>query len=252
MNVSRFFLAGAAVLLMAVPAFAQIQIEVQPIQIRPGLGGIPTDAPLLTPAALEKLKLTADQKEKYGKIEGDYKDKTKAAQDTYRTAIQGNRDREKIKEAQDKLQADSKKAREDSLAKVEPILTGDQKTVFAQVKNEQPNTGAVRPQPIGGSGINPVLPPAIQNRLQLTDEQKKQIDAIQKEVEAKIMKVLTDEQKKQLEQIKRPIIKPLPIQPKVIQPKKIIPRVLPVDPVPPARIDPAVPPVDPTLPARKD
>ena len=150
------------------------------------------------------------------------------------------RDREKYKEALDKMQTDTKKAREDSLAKVEPLLTAEQKTVFAEVKNQQARPGGigVRPVPIGGigGGIGQVLPPAVQQRLQLTDEQKKQIEAIQKETEAKIMKVLTDEQKKQLENLKRPVIRPQPIQPN-----------------PNPRIQPAVP--NPAVPApnpRKD
>lgn len=247
MKALRLLVVGGVVLLMAAPVFAQrIQIEVQPEQVRPKL--VQPDATLLTADALEKLKLTADQKEKYGKIEADYKDKYTAAKTAYSAAIQGVRDREKFKEAQEKLQADTKKAREEQLAKVEPLLTADQKAVFAQVKSQPLPGGGIRPQPIGGGGINQVLPPAVQNRLQLTDEQKKQIDAIQKEVEAKVMKVLTDEQKKQLETIKKGVI----IRP--IQPKAINPRILPANPVPPppARIDPALPPVDPAPPARKN
>ena len=133
------------------------------------------------------------------------------------------------------MQAASAKAREDQLAKLEPILNADQKTIFTQIKLQPvPPGGGVRPQPIqvGGAGINPVLPPAVQNRLQLTDEQKKQIEAIQKEVEAKIMKVLTDEQKKTLEQMKKgPNIRPNPVQP-----------------VRPIQVRPANPAVDPALP----
>jgi hypothetical protein len=89
---------------------------------------------------------------------------------------------------------------------------------------------------IGAGGINPLLPPGLQNRLQLTDEQKKQLEENQKEVEAKIMKVLTDEQKKTLEQMKKgPLIRPQP------------------RPVPPVQIRPVVPNVDPALPdPRKD
>jgi hypothetical protein len=55
-------------------------------------------------------------------------------------------------------------------------------------------------QQVGGQ----VIPPAAQQKLQLTDEQKKKIDDLQKEAEAKILAVLTDEQKKQYEQMKKP------------------------------------------------
>src|SRR5262249_37315319 len=55
-------------------------------------------------------------------------------------------------------------------------------------------------QQVGGQ----VIPPAAQQKLKLTDEQKKKIDELQKEVEAKILGVLTEEQKKQYEQLKKP------------------------------------------------
>ena len=225
MKTLRFVLAGALALVVAAPAFAQ-RIE---IKLQPGFGR--GDAPLLAPEAVEKLKFSDTQKDQYSKAETQYKDATKAAQEKFRAEIKG--DREKYKEAFEKFQTDSKKAREDAFAKVEATLTAEQKTVFAQVKAQQPLPGGVRPvQPIGG-GIGQVLPAGVQQRLQLTDDQKKQIDAIQKEVEAKVMKVLNDEQKKQLEDMKKgTIIRPRPIQPQ--------PNI--------RRIQPAVPNVLPALP----
>lgn len=54
----------------------------------------------------------------------------------------------------------------------------------------------------GGFGGPPqpgqVLPPFMQEQLNLTAEQKKQLEELQKDVESKIAKILTDEQKKQL------------------------------------------------------
>jgi len=41
-----------------------------------------------------------------------------------------------------------------------------------------------------------VLPPFLQERLMLTDEQKKQIDELQKDVDARLAKILTEEQQK--------------------------------------------------------
>ncbi len=209
---------------------AQATTKLQPVI------GIVGNAPLLTPDGLDKLKLSAEQKDKYGKIEGDHKEKTKTIQDGFRVILQGGGDR---KEAIDKMQSDAKKAREDALAKVEPILTADQKKVFAQVKVQQPLPGAggIRTGPIAiGGGIAQILPPITQQRLQLTDEQKKQLEAIQKEAEAKVMKVLTDEQKKQLENMKKgPNIRPLPGAA-----------------VPPIQIHPALPNVRPVDPARRD
>ncbi|MBI2808171.1 MAG: hypothetical protein HYX68_24560 [Planctomycetes bacterium] len=232
MKALRFVLIGALVVVAsAVPALAQrVKVQrvknVQRVQVQPRpiqrLGG----AVLLTPEAIEKLKLTAEQKDKYAKIDEKFKDATKAAQDAFRTAIQGVRDREKYKEANAKLQEDTKKARDDGFAKTEAILTAEQKTVLAQVKQLQPRPGVIRPiQPIGGAQIGQVLPIGLQNRLNLTDDQKKALEKIQKETEAKLMKVLTDEQKKQLEQFKRGIL----IRPRPIQPGPN-PRILPVRP----------------------
>jgi spore coat protein CotH len=47
-----------------------------------------------------------------------------------------------------------------------------------------------------------VLPPPIQDMLQLTDAQKKQLAELQKDVDAKLEKMLTDDQKKQLKDLK--------------------------------------------------
>ncbi len=233
MNVLRWsLLAMFALLVSFAPAFGQ-RVQVQPKGILLGRG----EASLLPAEGVEKLKLTAEQKEKYTKIETDYKELVKTAQDKFRAEVQG--DRAKAKEAQEKLQADTKKAREDQLAKVEATLTGEQKTVLAQVKvlPAQPNPG-VRPQPIQiGGGVGQVLPPAVQNRLQLTDEQKKEVEKLQKEVEAKIMKILTDDQKKQLEQFKKGPIRIQPIQPNPANPRQIQPAVPNVQPAPDVKKD---------------
>src|SRR6266498_1243311 len=58
--------------------------------------------------------------------------------------------------------------------------------------------------PPGGPGGFPqpgqVLPGFLQERLNLTAEQKKQLDELQKEVDAKLAKILTTEQKKTLQE----------------------------------------------------
>lgn len=62
--------------------------------------------------------------------------------------------------------------------------------------------GGFGPGGPGGFGAPPqpgqVMPPFLQERLKLTDEQKKQLEELQKEVDTKLAKILTDEQKKQL------------------------------------------------------
>jgi len=58
----------------------------------------------------------------------------------------------------------------------------------------------------GGFGGPPqpgqVLPPFLQERLNLTDDQKKELSALQKEVDDRLGKILTDEQKKQLKDMR--------------------------------------------------
>lgn len=230
----KVFLAATALLLAVAPAFAQ-RIEVQPKGVVVGRG----DLPLLSTESVEKLKLTADQKDKYTKIEAEYKEKAKGAQEKFRTDIAGLNDRAKYREVFEKFQEDTKKAREDSLAKVEPILTADQKAVFTQVKGLPVQPGAIggRPVPIQiGGGIGQVLPPGLQQRLQLTEDQKKEIEKLQKEVEGKILKILNDEQRKQLEQFKKTPIRIQPIQPQPANP----------------RIQPAVPNIRQTPDVKKD
>ena len=45
-----------------------------------------------------------------------------------------------------------------------------------------------------------ILPPFVQEMLQLTATQKTQLDALQKDVDTKLGKILTDEQKQQLKE----------------------------------------------------
>jgi poly(3-hydroxybutyrate) depolymerase len=56
----------------------------------------------------------------------------------------------------------------------------------------------------GGFGTPPgtVLSPRVQENLKLTDDQKKRIEELQKEVDARVQKVLTEEQNKQLKDLK--------------------------------------------------
>jgi hypothetical protein len=58
-----------------------------------------------------------------------------------------------------------------------------------------------------GGGFGPpqpgqVMPAFLQEMLKMTDEQKKQIADLQKDVDAKLDKILTDDQKKQLKEMK--------------------------------------------------
>jgi Spy/CpxP family protein refolding chaperone len=210
MKVLRLVWLGVAVFVIGAgvtigPADAQQQKQKQKGQFG-GLGG----GPLLTAEAVEKLKLSADQKEKYAKIEDDYKDKAKAGGEKIREAFQ-SKDKDKIKDALTGLKTDREKLRGDYLAKVEALLNDDQKKTFADVKNDRGGLGGLLP----GGGIpglggktgpqvgGQFIPSDAQEKLKLSDEQKKKIESLQKELESKIMGVLTDEQKKQFEELKK-------------------------------------------------
>src|SRR5262245_24614012 len=65
-----------------------------------------------------------------------------------------------------------------------------------------PGAGLGRPAAGFGAPPGTVLSSRVQEDLKLTDEQKKKIEEIQKDVEARIQKVLTEEQNKQLKDLK--------------------------------------------------
>ncbi len=177
-------------------------------QTQPGRGF--GQQPLLTKDAIDKLKFTDDQQKQFDKIDTEYKDKQKEVTDKFREAIQSG-DAEKIREATQTRTTDSQKLRTDYLVKVEGLLTDDQKKTFAEVKNEQPGRGNF--QPGGGRGTigrgantqptGDVLTKSAQDKLKLSDEQKKKIEELQKNVNDQLNSILTDEQKKQLEDLKK-------------------------------------------------
>jgi hypothetical protein len=47
-----------------------------------------------------------------------------------------------------------------------------------------------------------ILPPMLRDRLELTPEQSKQVDALQKEVDARLAKILSEDQNKQLQEMR--------------------------------------------------
>jgi outer membrane protein assembly factor BamB len=92
-----------------------------------------------------------------------------------------------------------------------PIIWGDKVFVTTAItdnqKKPQPGFGFGGGGP-GGTGFGgppqpgQVLNPFLQGVLNLTDEQKKELQEFQKEVDGKIEKILTDEQKKQVKDMK--------------------------------------------------
>jgi len=94
-----------------------------------------------------------------------------------------------------------------------PIVWGDKVFVTTAISDKQKKPsggmggfpGGPGGQGGGGFGAPPepgqVLSPPVQERLQLSDEQKKQIEELQKSVDAGLDKILTDEQKKQFKEM---------------------------------------------------
>jgi outer membrane protein assembly factor BamB len=94
-----------------------------------------------------------------------------------------------------------------------PIIWGDKVFLTTAITDNQR-----KPASLGGFGGRPgqgrpggfrgfpqpgqILSPFLQERLNLTDEQKKRMEELQKEVDGKVDKILTDEQKKQLKEMR--------------------------------------------------
>jgi Spy/CpxP family protein refolding chaperone len=85
-------------------------------------------------------------------------------------------------------------------------------SLIAQEQGGPPPSGERPPPPEagaqGGPGRGPggfhLLPPRAQEQLNLTDDQKKQVAALEAEVKAKLEKILTPEQLKQLKEMRPP------------------------------------------------
>ena len=85
--------------------------------------------------------------------------------------------------------------------------------IQAQPDNQPPGApgeGGQRPgrrQGGGPGGMQPggfhVIPPFAQEQLNLTDDQKKQIESLEKETKAKLDKILTDDQKQKLKDMQQ-------------------------------------------------
>lgn len=75
------------------------------------------------------------------------------------------------------------------------------------VKGDPKTKGGFGKGGFGGGRFGPpqpgqILPTFLQDQLKLTDDQKKQVEALQKEVDDKLARILTDDQKKQLKEMR--------------------------------------------------
>jgi len=167
--------------------------------------------PLLSADDMEKLKLSSDQKGKVEKIVADFDEKAKAVAEKVREAMQKareNMDRDAFAQIREITQ-EAQKAREDATGKITALLTDEQKKTFEELQQQRRRRGpggGPGGQPFGRFGGTPgqILPPALQQRLELTNDQKEQVEKLQKEVTEKLNKILNEEQRKRLEEMRTP------------------------------------------------
>lgn len=178
-----------------------------------GFGGFGGNRALLAPAALDKLKLSTEQKDKVEKIAKEFEEKAKDATASAREAMQKalqDKNGDAIKTAATELREKAEKVRDDYLGKVGAVLTDEQKKTLDEIKKERPQFQPFNRPGQGGQGgqggargTGAVLPAELQEQLKLSTEQKEKIAKLQKEIEGKINEVLNEEQKKKLDELKK-------------------------------------------------
>ena len=178
----------------------------------PGVLGNPLGlGELISPAGLEKLALSKEQKADFDKINDEFK-KTQKELQTKLADFTKNPGQAPDPKVFTEIFEAQRNLRPTTLARVEKLLTDEQKKTLEQVRRELPGFGiGFGPGPIGfpppmhfGPQIGGAfLPLDAQQRLKLTDEQKKKVNKFQKDLEGKILSVLTDDQKKMFDELKK-------------------------------------------------
>jgi hypothetical protein len=188
MNAVRMLTVGVAVAFLAGP-LGYFRAD----EVPPTFRFQESQALLLWPDAVAKLKLSAEQKDKVEAIQKEYltkqKESSKALQAFEKVAGEA-KDPDVQAKALKEAWLDRFKLRNQYLGKVEALLNDEQKKTFAEVKN----------LPVIGAHF---LPPQIQGELKLTEEQKDKIAKLQQELKQKINGVLTEEQRKHLRELKK-------------------------------------------------
>lgn len=173
---------------------------------RPGILETKLESPLVSADIAAKLNLAGDQKDKIAKIEKEYADKMKGTDSKIKEALEKakkDRNRAAYKDVQDQIQT-AKNQRQEFAGKVNSLLNDDQKKIF----DDKKEPGAARRPATASGGPVPFLLPQIQDRLELTADQKEKLSALQKEFESNSLKILTDEQRKKVEDFKARRVEP--------------------------------------------
>jgi len=191
MSMTRWGLLGIGLALWVGTASAQPPRERQP-------GGGFAGRGIISAAEIEKLSLSAEQKEKVEKISKEYTDKQREMMRDV-TPGGGGGGFQEIREKMTKLRTES----ED---KLKAVLNDDQKKKFEEIKKDRPTAGGGGfggfPGAIGGVAPGTVLSDRIKERLELNADQKEQLEKLQKKVDEELKKILTDDQKKKLEDLR--------------------------------------------------
>jgi len=158
----------------------------------------------------EKLKLTADQKEKINKLNKEFTDKTKPIADKLKDSA-GKGGKEGFEKIREQFQ-DLQKIRTEFTDKVKTVLTEEQKKTFDENRRTRPGFGGPGGFGQGGFGQGgpggrqadtSIFSSSVQEKLGLNADQKKKLEALKKELDEKSVGVLTAEQKKKLEELQK-------------------------------------------------
>lgn len=142
--------------------------------------------PLVPADAQDKLKLTAEQKEKVEKLQKEYAEKEKETTGKAREAMQKavrERDGDAIRKAAEQVRAamqDARKLRDDYEGKVKALFTDEQKKTYEAALKERPRGFGGFP----GGGVpfarapRDLSSPDVQEKLSLTAEQKEKLEKL--------------------------------------------------------------------------
>ncbi len=201
----KSILGSGLVLGMLVLIGCQAQVpEKKEAQPRQGRGGGPggQQRELVSAELQEQLKLTPEQKDKIGKLNAEYTDKTKPINDKLKEAREKGVGFEEQREQFQELQ----KVRTEYSDKVKALLNDEQKKAFDEA-NQRRRGGPGGPGGPGGGFGRPaetsLFSSDVQEKLGLSAEQKEKLTNLKKEMDEKSLNVLTAEQKTKWEELKK-------------------------------------------------
>jgi hypothetical protein len=85
--------------------------------------------------------------------------------------------------------------------KLDALLTDEQRRALKDPPKQPPGPMGMPPPPAVPAAVQ-ILPPLLRSRAKLNDEQRKALEGLQKEAEARVDQFLTAEQKKQLKEVR--------------------------------------------------